>query len=278
MTDIEKFFFWSTVFLFATSFAFYLSCFVLKQQKHARLGYVLLAGGLLAETAVIALRWRATGHLPTVDNYEHALAGSWVIALFTLGLVTRAKNTQYVSIGTLFACLMMLGGGYLSKPALRPMNVTLISEWLYVHIFFAWLSYASYVVAFGIAIVYLAKDFKIGGNSRQAFMERLPSLEYLEDLMFRYIVFGFITDAVMLASGSIWAKQLWGSYWSWDPVETWSLLSWLLYGLIIHLKVSVGWKGRRLAWLAISAIVTVLIVFWGVNFVIDKTQHVFTLT
>lgn len=278
MTDIEKIFFWLTVFLFAISFAVYLSDLVLKQQKKSKVGYWLLVIGTISVTTVIALRWQATGHLPTVDNYENALAGTWVISLFTLVLVTRAKNMQYVSIGTLAVCLVMLGCGYLSKPSLKPMNVTLYSEWLFVHIFFAWLSYASYVIAFGVAIVYLLKSSMESKGNVPGVLEKMPSLITLEDYMFRYIVFGFIMDAVMLASGSIWAKQLWGSYWAWDPVETWALLSWLLYGLLIHLKVSIGWNGKKLAWMTITALLTVIIAFWGVNFLTDKSIHVFTMT
>ena len=102
-------------------------------------------------------------------------------------------------------------------------------------------------------------------------------LERLEELMFRSTVFGFITDAIMIAAGSIWAKNLWGSYWSWDPVETWSLLSWLVYGLALHLRITLGWRGRRLAWLLVFAIIGVLVSFWGVNLVMDSSAHVFNV-
>jgi len=108
-------------------------------------------------------------------------------------------------------------------------------------------------------------------------LAKLPPLEMLDDMMFRYVVFGFITDAVMIATGAIWAKDLWGNYWSWDPVETWSLVSWLLYGLVIHLRVSLGWKGSKLAWLAIVAIIGVLVSFWGVNFIVEKSAHIFNV-
>jgi ABC-type transport system involved in cytochrome c biogenesis permease subunit len=95
--------------------------------------------------------------------------------------------------------------------------------------------------------------------------------------MFRYVVFGFITDAIMISAGSIWAKDLWGSYWSWDPVETWSLISWLIYGIVIHLRVTLGWRGSKLAWLVIGALTTVLISFFGVNLVVDTSMHFFNV-
>lgn len=108
------------------------------------------------------------------------------------------------------------------------------------------------------------------------FYDSLPSLEVMEDLQFQYTVFGFIASAIMIGAGSIWASKLWGSYWSWDPVETWSLLSWLLYGTIIHLKLIFKWGGRRVAWMLVFAIITVVISFWGVNF-ITETVHSFSL-
>ena len=81
----------------------------------------------------------------------------------------------------------------------------------------------------------------------------------------------------MIAAGSIWAKNLWGSYWTWDPVETWSLLSWLVYGVALHLRFTMGWGGRRLAWLLVLAIVGVLVSFWGVNLVMEGSAHVFNV-
>jgi ABC-type transport system involved in cytochrome c biogenesis permease subunit len=90
--------------------------------------------------------------------------------------------------------------------------------------------------------------------------------------MFRFIIFGFVAHVVMISSGAIWARDLWGSYWSWDPVETWALLSALIYGLWIHLRVTLRWTGRRMAWIAAGTLVTVLFAFWGTN-MFGGTSH-----
>jgi ABC-type transport system involved in cytochrome c biogenesis permease subunit len=105
--------------------------------------------------------------------------------------------------------------------------------------------------------------------------ERFPALDRLDELIFRYVVFGFITDTIMICAGAIWAKDLWGSYWSWDPVETWSLVSWIVYGIAIHLRVTFGWRDSRFAWIAVLALSTVIISFFGVTFVIDTSLHTF---
>ena len=81
----------------------------------------------------------------------------------------------------------------------------------------------------------------------------------------------------VIAAGSIWAKSLWGAYWSWDPVEAWSLLSWLIYGVALHLRITMGWRGRRLAWLLALAIIGVLVSFWGGNLIMEGSLHVFNV-
>jgi len=175
-----------------------------------------------------------------------------------------------LAAGALPFALLILGGGALSDTTARPMVAALQSFWLYIHIFFAWLAYGAYTVACGAGIVYLARSRKAGETPE-------GELSRLDELMFRSTVFGFITDAVMIAAGSIWAKNLWGSYWSWDPVETWSLLSWLIYGLALHLRLTLGWRGRRFAWYLVFAIVGVLISFWGVNAIMGGSEHVFNV-
>ena len=163
-----------------------------------------------------------------------------------------------------------MGGGAMSDTSARPMVASLQSFWLYIHIFFAWLAYGAYTVSCGAAVVYLTKS----GKNKSADGEVLGRLD---ELMFRSVVFGFITDAIMIAAGAIWAKSLWGAYWSWDPVETWSLLSWLIYGVALHLRITMGWRGRRLAWLLVFAIIGVLVSFWGVNLVMEGSSHVFNV-
>ena len=101
---------------------------------------------------------------------------------------------------------------------------------------------------------------------------RVPAPPLLDDLMYRFVVFGFVAHVMMISSGAIWARDLWGNYWSWDPVETWSLLSGLLYGLWIHLRLALRWRGARMAWLAIGTLVTVLFAFWGTS-MLGGTSH-----
>lgn len=271
MAPLEAIFFWIAVGLYGITSALYIYAFIFKNERIlSRINY-FIGISFLFHTAAILARYQAIGNLPVAGNYENGLGGAWIVILFTLYLSIRHKALRVVGVATLPFSLLMLGYGVMSGPELAPMTASVRSFWLYIHVFFAWLAYGAFTIAFGIAIIYLLKE----KNPDKEFYNKLPALLRLDELMFRYIIFGFITDAVMIASGAIWAKDLWGNYWAWDPIETWSLISWLIYGLAIHLRVTMGWKGRKLAWIVIFALFGVVITFFGINLIVDTSLHVF---
>ena len=261
--------FWTTAVIYALMVAIQIFGLVFRRERWIELAPYGILVGLVLHTGLVGWRWIGTGHVPTIGNFENGLVGAWFIVLMTLWAGYR-QRFPLLAAGALPFALLIMGGGALSDTAERPMVASLQSYWLYIHIFFAWLAYGAYTVACGTGVVYLLK------SSRKTSAAK-ATLDRLDELMFRSTVFGFITDSVMIAAGSIWAKDLWGSYWSWDPVETWSLLSWLIYGLALHLRITRGWRGRKLAWLLIVAIVGVLISFWGVNLVMGGSAHVFNV-
>lgn len=261
--------FWGTCVLFALAVGGQLYGQVFGKERFGKWARLALFAGFAALTVLVAWRWIATGHVPTIGNFENALFGAWFIVAMVAFLELQGRY-PLLAAGALPFALIILGGGALSDTAARPMVASLKSFWLYIHIFFAWLAYGAYTVACGAGVVYLSKSKK--GKTPQA-----EEMLRLDELMFRSTVFGFITDAVMIAAGAIWAKDLWGSYWSWDPVETWSLLSWIIYGLALHLRVTLGWKGRRIAWVLVFNIITVLVTFWGINLVMSGSSHIFNV-
>ncbi|MGD2115832.1 MAG: cytochrome c biogenesis protein CcsA [Acidobacteriota bacterium] len=271
--------FWTTLVIYALAVAGQIFGRVFGRSRWAVRALWVAAAGLALHTVLVAWRWAATGHVPTIGNFENALVGGWFIVAMTLWAGWRERY-PLVAAGALPFALIILGGGAMSDTGARPLVAALQSFWLYIHIFFAWLAYGAYTVACGAGIVYLARTRKGArateptGTTEAESRERLDGLD---ELMFRSTVFGFITDTIMIAAGSIWAKNLWGAYWSWDPVETWSLLSWLVYGVALHLRITLGWRGRRFAWIVVVAIVGVLVSFWGVNLVMEGSLHVFNV-
>jgi len=270
MSELFGAFFWSCLVIYALMVAAQVYGQVFSKPKWVELAPYGVLAGLILHTVLVAWRWIATGHVPTIGNFENGLIGGWFIVVMTLWAGWKQRY-PLLAAGALPFALLIMGGGAMSDTSARPMIASLDSFWLYIHIFFAWLAYGAYSVAAALGVVHLLRS-RAAPRELPPLLERLPEPPVLDDLMFRSIVFGFIGHVVMIATGAIWARDLWGNYWGWDPVETWSLLSALLYGLWIHLRVGLHWRGRRMAWLAVAALSTVLFAFWGTS-MMGGTSH-----
>jgi cytochrome c-type biogenesis protein CcsB len=271
VAPLEGWLFWASVLLYSIASISFLGGVVFKKERLAGYGLLLCLAGYIVQTAAIALRWSITGHPPIIGDYENALAASWVILGLFLVLQLRFPALRPVGVAVVPFSLLMLGYGVTRSPTLQPLTPVFRSPWLFVHIGFAWLAYGSYVVAAGLASLFLLKARSGGGS---AFYAHLPSPGVIDELSYRFIAFGFVADSVMMVAGAIWANSLWGSYWSWDPIQTWSLICWLVYGIYLHLRVIHGWRRERAAWMAIAAIVTVIVSFWATNY-LGVGLHVF---
>lgn len=246
------------LFYFFSNITGYFSYFF-KKEKLSLYSFYLFYVAIFFNTVVFFFRWIYTGHIPTIGNYENVLMGSWILGILILFFLKKGKNfLPFLFSISLNLILMGFGFFYYSSPS--PLFASLKSIWLFIHIIFAWLAHSAFIVSAGIAIAYLIKEEK----------------KY-EEIMFRVVGFGFIFDGLMIVAGSIWAKDLWGSYWSWDPVETWSLISFLLYGLILHLKITLKIKPKIFAIMLIISLLTVIVAFWGVNFFMEKSLHIFNV-
>jgi len=136
------------------------------------------------------------------------------------------------------------------------------------------LGYGTFAVAFCLAIIYLIQEHQLKRKKPGAFYYRLPSLEVLDFLSHKILSFGFPCLTIAIITGAMWASKAWGSYWSWDPKETWSLITWFIYAALIHTRVAVGWRGRKAAYLAIIGFIFILFTFLGVSLVM-KGLHTF---
>lgn len=278
MSTGESILIWGIIYLYAIISIMLLAAFIFNKDRLLDLTIYLLAPAFAAHTILFFLRWSMTGYFPANGQYENGITSGWFAMLLTLYLFLRRKGLRGVGLVTVPGTLLALGYGVMINLGGQPHGVALKSSWLLIHVLFAQLAFGAYLVASGLGLMYLLKDNRNRRSAPSSFYERLPELPVIDETMFRFVVFGFITDAIMIAAGSIWAKDLWGSYWSWDPVEVWSLVTWLIYGLTIHLRVTLGWRGRRLAWILLFAIIGIVITYWGVDIIVKNTKHVFGVT
>jgi len=270
MRIFEAIFLWSSIGAYLISSLVFLSGMVFKKEGHSSFAWKAALAGFLLHTLTIAVRWIESGHPPVLWRFEHALAGGWFVMAVFLALVFRFPSIRALGALVISFTLLMLGYGIMSAElGVEPLPPPYQSNWLWVHVGFAWVAYGAYHVAAGMGILYLLKGRAIrkrGEENIHRFFAKLPGLKTLDDLTFKLIVYGFISHIVMLGAGAIWAYGLWGRYWTWDPIETWTLISWLIYGLNIHLRVTYDFTGSRGAWLAIVSLAGVLIFFGGIGF------------
>ncbi len=275
MSNVETIFFWLSLLFYCLACSGFIYSFVFLKPRLVPVMAILVGIGLVAHSAAIGARYLDLGHLPWSGEYEYALMGGWFITAGTMMIGWRNRSLQALASVTVPLVILMMGYGFMSNPRLAPMAASLKSLWLYIHVYFAWLSFSAFSLAMALGVLYLLKEKNAAQGGGNPVYERMPSLSRLDELIFRYITFGFIMDSIMIVAGSIWAKDLWGSYWSWDPVETWSLISYLVYGTAIHLRVTMGWRDARMAWLAITLLSTVIISFFGVTFLVNSSLHIF---
>ncbi|HEY6872957.1 MAG TPA: cytochrome c biogenesis protein CcsA [Geobacteraceae bacterium] len=266
---------WFCIYCYAVATILLLTGFVFSKNKLLKIAGFLVLPAFLAHTTLFGMRWVRTGWFPANGELENALTAGWFAIAFTVYLFARNRSTSGVALFTVPATLLLMGYGVMKAPSPLPMEASLKSSWLLIHVLFAQLAFGSYLLVSGFGLLYVLKDRRIRSENAIGFYGRFPALEIIDELMFKFVIYGFIAQAIMIVSGSIWAKELWGSYWGWDPVEVWALVSWLLYGLSIHLRVTLGWRGRRLAWLMIFLLSTVIISYWGINIVVENSKHIF---
>lgn len=266
MNLYEAIFIWTALYFYISSFFSFLWGFVFKKDKAVNWGWRLAVFGFIPQNISMAIRWVATGHAPVMKEYENSVLGAWFMIVLYMVLRRWHKKMEAIGVGIMPVVLLMIGNGIMTKPILEPLAPPFKSNWLVFHVFFAWIAYGAFCIAAALSVLYLLKERASSRGRAIPFYDRLPDINALNDLILKTIIFGFITLTVEIGAGAIWAYGLWGSYWGWDPIETWSLLTWLVYAIYIHLVVTLGWRGRRMAWLAIFAILFEFITFGGFGY------------
>jgi cytochrome c-type biogenesis protein CcsB len=263
MTKVEWILFWISLFTYFISFLLYLIEAVFKKDKAGRSAWNAFCAAFFLQSLTILWRWYVSGRPPVMVNYEHYQLGAWFIGLSTIAGGFLYPRMRALSIGSALVILFMLGVGIGKQLEMIPLSPPYKSNWLFIHIGFAWFAWGCFVVAAIMAIMFIIKTYK---RDEGPFLQKFPSTGVLDELMVRFIIFGFICQGLMIAAGAIWAHQLWGRYWGWDPIETWSLVCWLVYGLVLHFRLMMGWKGVKIAVLIILSLVTAIVYFWGIGF------------
>jgi cytochrome c-type biogenesis protein CcsB len=255
----------------------YLISLVLKKQGIGRIAGWFLRIVFLIHTGAIILRWVESyqlgiGHAPLTNLYESLIFFAWTIALIYIWIEWKTKSRAAGVFVTPFAFLAMAYASFSPNmiDRIQPLIPALQSNWLIAHVLTCFLGYAAFAVSCSLSILYLIMKLRADQqNDDPGIKSYFPGIPVLDELIYRTIIIGFLLLTVGIATGSIWAHSAWGTYWSWDAKETWSLITWLVYAALLHARMIKGWYGTRIAWLSIIGFACVLFTYLGVNFLLS---------
>ncbi|GAB4388872.1 MAG: c-type cytochrome biogenesis protein CcsB [Thermodesulfovibrionales bacterium] len=229
--------------------------------------------GFFAHTLSIAVRYKTSGFIPISSPHEAASFFSWCVVLLFFVLEYRYKVGLFGSFIMPVVFLLMLASSMFPRE-ISPLSPVLQSNWLLVHTVLAFMANAAFALAFAIGAMYLVQEHYVKSKHLGDLFQRLPSIQSLDSINYRLITLGFPLFTFAIITGALWADTAWGSYWRWDPREVWSLITWLIYAIILHSRLVSGWRGRRAAVLSIIGFLTILIAFFGIK-LLNKGMHVF---
>ncbi|MCL6471563.1 MAG: cytochrome c biogenesis protein CcsA [Firmicutes bacterium] len=266
MINAEAILFWFAVAAYVCATSLYGIAIAFKRGRLVLPATLITALGLIPHSASLILRWIRLGHGPYLLKYEVWVSDAWIIVAFFL--ISQLVYPRIRAAGLIVApvALLVMGAAVTFPDSRGYFPPTFDSLWLVVHVTFAKLSFGSFIIASALAAFYLVKRRLEAAGSAAGFFDRLPPLGVMDDLIYRFTIFGFFMLAVMIIAGSFWANKSWGRYWGWDPVETWSLFTWIVYGVYLHLRRTLGWHGQRAAMFSLAAIIFVAVAYFGIPY------------
>ena len=224
--------------------------------KHKALQFLarlFMISGIFTLSLFIGMRWQIAGRPPLSNMFESLIIFSWLIALVNIFIDLKYRIKSIVAFGSLLS-LLAIGFASLLDKEIAPLLPALKSNWLTIHVLTCFIGYAALTISFVSSVIILVKR-KEDNN--------------LDIVTYKLIAFGFLFLTLGIISGAVWANSAWGTYWSWDPKETWSLITWFIYAIYLHTRLRKGWKGKNAAWLAVIGFLVMLFTYFGVNYLLS---------
>jgi cytochrome c-type biogenesis protein CcsB len=268
MEAMNLFFFQAALFIYLLGTVASLAYLVFLRKPLSRLGTVALAAGFILHTLALISRYIEAGYAPITNLHESLSFFSWAIVGVYLILYLKYRVDVLAAFISPMAAVLIILASLFPKEIL-PVAPVLNSFWLPIHVTLAFIGDAMFALAFAAGVMYLIQERQIKSKKIGPFYYRLPALKVLDDLSYRCLTLGFPLLTLGIITGSVWAESAWGSYWSWDAKETWSLITWFLYAALLHGRLTVGWRGRRAAIFAIVGFAVLVFTFLGVNLLLS---------
>ena len=267
-----------TIYLFELAITFYLAAMIVSiteffrgTKATSRMMLIFAYIGFLFHTANMVVRYSAVGYIPIGSFHESAAFFSWCVILLFFFIDRRYHLGLLGSFIIPVVFALMLAAAMLPR-GVKPLPPVLQSSWFSIHISLAFLGNAAFAMAFGMGLMYLIQEHYLKSKHLGGLFKRLPNLQVLDALNYRLISIGFPLMTLAIITGMVWGKSALAGFWRWDPKEVWSLITWLIYALILHMRLNTGWRGRKVAMLSVVGFLSVLFTFFGVNLLM-KNAH-----
>ena len=236
-----------------------------KTERLGRLGSAFMVIGTLLLLAGVIFRGISADRVPWGNMYEFSITGTLAFSIAYL-YALKKYQMRWLGLPAAIAILLTLGTAVtlLYRPS-APLVPALKSSWLVIHVSAAIISGGVFLLANFIAATYLILDRYEQKGARPIWMQKFPTLESLDNFSYRLIALVFPLWTFSVIAGAIWAEAAWGRYWGWDPKETWAFITWVAYAAYLHARVTIGWRGRKAAWLCLLAGSTFLFNYVYIN-------------
>ena len=264
-----------TVLIYMLSAAAYFAYLFFQRNYLHRSGYVLMIAGFIGHTLSIIYNGVISNEFPVRNLHETLSLAGWAVAGFFLIFQSKFKLKVLGIYAAPLIALIMIAVSQVPNTPIQEQNI-FRNFWLISHVISVFIGNAAFAIACGIGILYILQEGAIKNKNPGFFFKRLPSLDMLDATGYTCIIAGFTLLTFGLITGFIYAKSVWGRFWSWDPKEVWAGITWLFYAALLHERLTAGWRGRRAAIMAIVGFAILLFTFFGVNFLLKGHHKPFT--
>lgn len=248
--------------VYAAAAAFVLFGAAMSNPKVMRAGHTIAIAGLAVHSIALGLRWYGTGHGPYLTRYEVLSSNAWMAMTFTQLLRLRRHLAADALALLLYPAVLLLAGlAVYTGPEVKLLPLTFRGVWLVLHVCFYLVAFAAALLSLGYGVLHMAKEAGLAS--------RVPtSLDAaaLDRESYRFAGLTFAFWGVGMLSGSIWAYHSWGRFWGWDPIETWSLVTWFVYGIYLHARRLYGLRGRKAALLLVVGFLLAVVSLFFTSF------------
>lgn len=265
-----------TIFLIAASVGYLATIgLAFSRSSRSRAMVLSISAALTAHLISAGIRWIEIGHPPVFGTYEATLAASWFLALTALLAVNSHRYISFILPLTALFSVLHIAYGLNFNTSHIPLTISEKSIWVDLHALTAWLAYGEFSISFFLSLILILRVGESAWVQRR--ITDFPSDEIIDELILKYLVLGFIFHTLMFALGSYYSSILYGKWWTWDPVDTLFMVSWIVYALIIHLRLFYGWKRERMAKLVVIAMITIMVGYWSLIYIPWATYHIFDI-